>query len=152
MQFTTDILVRGVILVLSVCGFFVAKHIRKHKTQNVPLVCPIGFDCNAVVHSDYSKFMGLPVEFLGMIYYALLSLAYLVSFFVPAMMSVHSVGFMILASFLAFLFSVYLIGVQIFVLKKGCSWCIVSSCISAVIFIFTMVNYDFGALAQIFLR
>ncbi len=152
MQFTNEILVRGVIFILGVCGFFVAKHIRNHKTQNVPLVCPIGFDCNAVVHSDYSKFMGLPVEFMGMIYYAFLSVAYLASFFVPAMLSVHSLGFMILASFVAFLFSIYLIGVQIFVLKKGCSWCIVSAVISAVIFMFTMLNYDFGTLAGLFLK
>jgi uncharacterized membrane protein len=41
---------------------------------------------------------------------------------------------------MAFLFSLYLIGVQIFILKKGCSWCIVSALISALIFILAILS------------
>lgn len=130
---------------LAICGFFVAKHIRSHKTKNTPLVCPIRFDCHTVVHSDYSKFFGVPVEILGMTYYAFTAIFYLFfiisSVFVPELP--ESIVFLVLPiitlfwvlSLAAFLFSIYLIAIQIFVLKKGCSWCIISAIISALIFI-----------------
>ncbi|HEV7424085.1 MAG TPA: vitamin K epoxide reductase family protein [Candidatus Paceibacterota bacterium] len=140
MQFLDVTLIRIVIFVLGVCGFMVAKHIRNHKTKNTPLVCPIGFDCHSVVHSDYSKFLGMPVEFLGMMYYALISLAYLFFIFAPNVLTVHMVSFFAVLSLAAFIFSLYLIAVQIFVLKKGCSWCIGSALISALIFVLTMVK------------
>ena len=140
MQFGNDILVKIIILILGVCGFMVSKHIRSHKIKNTPLVCPVGFDCHSVVHSHYSRLFGAPVEILGMIYYALISFAYLFFILFP-MSNALSVDISILLSILsllAFLFSLYLISVQIFILKKGCSWCIVSAIISSLIFILTM--------------
>lgn len=150
MQFSNHIFIQITIFALSVCGFIVSKHIRNHKIKNTPLVCPIGFDCNAVVHSDYSKFFGMPVEILGMIYYALISLVYLALIFLGEYMPEAVNGIMAGASLGAFIFSLYLISVQIFILKKGCSWCIVSSIISACIFILTVFNYDFSSIAEIF--
>ncbi len=155
MQFSKDIFMQIIILALSLCGFMVARHIRNHKTKNTPLVCPIGFDCHAVVHSDYSKFLGMPVEVLGMIYYAFLSFFYLFLIFLPNIPDVVQADlaiFFSVISFMAFLFSLYLIAVQIFILKKGCSWCIVSALISAMIFFLTMLNYDFSSIVQIFAK
>ena len=143
MQFSNEILVQISIFVLGVCGFWVAKHIRDHKTKNTPLVCMVGFDCHTVVHSDYSRFFGMPVEIFGMIYYALISLSYLLFILVPNIpnnMQIDLGGILALISLTAFLFSVYLILVQIFILKKGCSWCIVSALISALIFVLTMIK------------
>lgn len=138
MPFSNDILIRVVILVLGLCGFMVAKRIRKHKKENAPLVCFAGFDCHTVVHSDYSRIFGLPVEILGMLYYAFVSIS---SFFFILYSNVvtnlvSTLGVAI--SFVALIFSIYLIFIQIFVLKKGCSWCIVSALISTVIFILTI--------------
>ena len=135
MIFSIDVLVKVLIVFLGMCGFWIAKHIRNHKVNNAPLVCPIGFDCHAVVHSDYSKILGMTVEFLGMIYYALISLLYFSFIFMPSMMVSDLISFLITTSFFAFVFSIYLLVVQIFILKKGCSWCIVSSIVSALIFI-----------------
>jgi uncharacterized membrane protein len=125
-----------IIFILGVCGFMVAKHIRDHKTKNRPLVCMAGFDCHAVVHSDYSKFLGAPVELLGMAYYAFITLAYLL--FTLAAMPAGFAWFLAMVSLASFLFSVYLISVQIFVLRKGCSWCLVSALISTLIFVLVL--------------
>lgn len=152
MIFSNDVWIRIIIFVLGLCGFMVAKHIRNHKVKDKPLVCMVGFDCHAVVHSDYSKFFGVPVEIFGMIYYALVSISYLFFIFMRDSMPVTLIGFLIMISLTAFLFSVYLIFVQIFILKKGCSWCIVSALISALIFILTIFHYDFGFVGQILLR
>jgi len=149
MQFSDDILIQIAIFVLGLCGFMVARHIYKHKKNQTPIICPLGFDCDFVVHSDYSEFMHVPLEIFGMIYYAFLSLFYLYFIFisetVPAVLS----GLLLLASLGAFLFSFYLLVVQIFILKKGCSWCIVSTLISTCIFILTACTYDFSFIAKI---
>lgn len=140
MLFLNDIFIRITILVLGLCGFWVAKHIRKHKKTGNPLVCPIRFDCNTVVNSDYSKFFGIPVEVLGMAYYGFIFLSYFFFIFLPSMLPGFFTGLIVALSTLAFLFSVYLIYIQIFILRKGCSWCIVSALISTLIFILTALN------------
>lgn len=151
MIFSDDVLIRIAIFILGVCGFAVARHVYHHKNnEEKPLVCPIKFDCHTVVHSDYSRFFGIPVEILGMIYYALVAVSYLFFIFMPEVMPVLLINGLITISSIAFLFSAYLIGVQIFVLKKGCSWCIVSALISALIFAFTVVTYNFSYIVQIF--
>ena len=152
MAFSNEILIRLAIFLLGICGFLVARHIYKHKKENKPLVCPIGFECDFVVKSDYSQFMGVSLEIFGMIYYASLSLFYLLSLFVFSIIPAILSSFLLLASLGAFLFSLYLLCLQIFVLKKGCSWCVVSALISILIFILTALNYDFSFFEQIFLK
>ncbi len=153
MIFSSDIEARVAIFILGICGFLVARHIFKHKNNDRnPLVCPIKFDCHTVVHSDYSKLFGIPVEILGMFYYALVSIFYLISVFVPGLMPLFIVKAMIGVSFVAFFFSLYLIGIQIFVLRKGCSWCIVSAFISAFIFALTVAVYHLSYIVQIFVQ
>ena len=149
MTFSDDILFRIVIAILAAFGFWVCKHIHNHKKpESTPLVCPINFDCHGVVHSDYSKFLHIPLEILGMIYYALVFVGYLVLVFMPEILPLSVVLTLILVSIGAFLFSLYLIGVQIFVLKKGCFWCFISAFISITIFILTIISYDIGAIIQ----
>ena len=151
MIFSDDIFVRVAIFVLGLCGFAVARHIYKHKSNNKnPLVCPIRFDCHTVVHSDYSKFFGIPVEILGMFYYGIVFVSYFFLIFLQEAMPVALVNFTIALSSVAFLFSTYLIGVQIFILKKGCSWCIVSAFISALIFALTVATYHWSYIIGIF--
>jgi len=146
MVFSNDSFIRMMIFVLGLCGFLVARHIYKHKKANKPLVCPVGFDCSFVVHSNYSEFMHIPLEIFGMFYYAFLSLFYLYSVFFLEIMSILLSSFLMLVSFSAFSLSMYLLFVQIFILKKGCSWCIISSIISVLIFILIAFSYDFGVI------
>lgn len=141
---------RFFVFLLAVGGFFVAKYIRDHKERDVPLVCMVGFDCHSVVHSDYSKIFNIRVEILGMLYYALVAIAYLFFISFEGVLPNLLVGFVALTSLLAFLFSLYLIGVQFFILKKGCSWCLVSAGISVGIFILTALTYDFTSLYALF--
>jgi len=116
----------------------VAKHIRKHKKTGNFLVCPIKFDCNTVVNSDYSKFFGIPVEILGMAYYGIIFITYFLLIFFGDLAPVNLISLLTTMSMAAFIFSIYLICVQIFILRKGCSWCIISALISVSIFILTL--------------
>lgn len=141
MDLKYEIYFRILLFILAFAGFFVARHIYKHKKAGAPLVCPIKFDCNSVVHSDYSKFLGIPLEKLGMVYYALASLGYFILIFISNL-PILLVGVLVLSSLFAFIFSIYLIIVQIFILKKGCSWCFTSAFICILIFILNMYMYN----------
>ncbi len=140
------------IAVLGLAGFFVARHIYKEKRADRPLICPIKFDCESVVHSDYSKFLGVSVEVFGMIYYALIFILYGILTFLNLDLPEMIVLGLALFSLLAFLFSVYLILVQVFILKKFCSWCIVSALICSFIFLLTIYNYDFSVLFEVLVK
>jgi uncharacterized membrane protein len=134
MDFSNDVILKAAVFVLAVCGFFVAKHIYHKKRSEQPFVCPINFDCHAVVNSDYSRFMGIPVEILGMIYYGFLALAYLALLLLPIAWPYYAIIAFVALSLAAFIFSAYLIFIQIFAIKTYCSWCIVSAIISTIIF------------------
>ena len=136
------VLIRILICVLAFIGFLISKHIHTKKKSPQPLVCPMKFNCHAVVHSDYSKFMGVPLEIFGMVYYALVSLAYFVLVFNPSPLSLPvSITLMVFALG-AFLFSIYLTLVQLLVLKEGCFWCFISAFISTIIFVLAFFIYD----------
>jgi len=151
MFITIGVFIKIAISGLGLCGFLVARHIYKHKNNNKnPLICPIRFDCTTVVHSDYSKILGIPLEILGMAYYSFVFLVYFCLLAFSLTLSLVATGFIAGVSFFAFIFSLYLIGVQIFALKKGCSWCIVSALISVLIFILTLMAYKATSLPVVF--
>ncbi len=153
MIFPEDIFIRFVLFTLGAFGFWVARHIYIHKrSEEKPLVCMVGFDCHSVVHSDYSKFLGIHVEVLGMLYYGAVTLFYAFLLFIANTLPVKLTDFMILLSFTAFLFSAYLISIQQFVIKKWCSWCLVSAFVSTVIFIVTILFYNLSEMFAVFVK
>ena len=137
------------IVALGFCGFFIARYIYKHKKkETIPFICPMKFNCHDVIHSNYARFFGISLEVYGIIYYAFIVVIY--SYFVIiSTLSVPFVIFVIFLSFSAFIFSIYLVMIQIFVLKEGCFWCFVSAFISIIIFILTLFIYDFKYIIQL---
>ncbi|MDP2638394.1 MAG: vitamin K epoxide reductase family protein [Candidatus Levybacteria bacterium] len=116
-------------------GFIISLNIHRKKKQKKPLVCPLRFHCDAVVHSEYSTFFKIPLEYIGMLYYATIFLSYM-SFLLFPDMIVHRYFVVAVsgATAFAFLFSMYLIGIQAFILKQWCTWCIMSAGLCVLIF------------------
>src|SRR3989344_4636393 len=77
-------LLRGLIIVVALGGFSIAFHIRRKKQRSEALICPLNADCEKVIHSDYSTFLGLPLELWGLGYYGLVVLSYLIFIISPA--------------------------------------------------------------------
>lgn len=124
-----------IIIAAACAGFFIAMHIRRKKQAEEKFICPIGFDCDAVVRSKYSRVAGVPVEVGGMLYYMLIAVIYAIFYFAPTFIS-PAISLAVLAtSGIAVLFSLYLTGVQMFALKEWCSWCLASATMCAVIFV-----------------
>ncbi|PCI21372.1 hypothetical protein COB64_00620 [Candidatus Wolfebacteria bacterium] len=132
------------IILFSMVGFFISFYIHHKKKTDTPLVCPLGADCDTVVRSDYSKFIGIPIESLGMIYYGLIALGYAVVVLFPGFLPQAAVFALIVLTVLAFMFSLYLIAIQAFVFRYWCTWCIYSAFISTIILIATFFSSEYG--------
>jgi uncharacterized membrane protein len=125
------------VLPFSLIGLFVSWYIyhkKHHKKEK--LVCHIGTDCDKVVHSQYSKILGIPLEVLGVAYYMFLSLLVvathlgnfiLFGFFIFDIVLILSTG--------AFIFSLFLLYVQAFIIRDWCEYCLISAGMSVAIFI-----------------
>lgn len=125
-------------LVISACaaiGFVIAYNIYKKKTAKKPLFCPMKFHCDPVVHSEYSSLFHIPLEYWGMIYYGIVFLSYMSFVFLPDI-TIHKFFVLttIIATGFAYLFSMYLTGIQAFILKQWCSWCLMSAILCTIIF------------------
>lgn len=108
------------------------------------MVCPAGTSCEEVVHSEFSKFLGIPLELIGLFYYGLIFTGYAAFLIFPGIIVLPLPSFLFLVlSFSAFLFSAYLTFVQAFFLRQWCTWCLISAAIST--FIFILAAYFSGA-------
>ncbi|KKW44757.1 MAG: Vitamin K epoxide reductase [Parcubacteria group bacterium GW2011_GWA2_56_7] len=114
-------------------GFFIASYVRHKKTTQTHMVCPLRSNCQAVIQSQYSRFLGVPIELMGMFYYAFASVGYLL-FFLNGDTVVTWFGQLVLAlTAAAAFFSVYLIAIQTFALRQFCTWCLASAALSITI-------------------
>ena len=115
-------------------GFLLAFYIRHKKGSHEKMTCPLNSDCDAVIYSEYSRFFGIPVEILGLLYYGLIMTSYMLFLVAPAL-ALPLIEFGILAlTTAAFLFTLYLTFIQAFALKQWCAWCLMSAGLCAVIF------------------
>ena len=129
-----EFILKTIIIFVAFAGFLLASYINKKKKKKVKLVCPMRSNCDTVINSDYSKIYGIKLEVLGMIYYAFIALGYGVVNNFPSLSDILS-NILLPFSFFAFIFSLYLISVQAFVLKQWCFWCLSSALFSTIIFL-----------------
>lgn len=131
---------QAILVIISTAGLFLAAYIyqKKHGRRGL-MVCPLRFDCHTVIYSQHSVFMGLPNEVMGMLYYGFVALSYLAMLVWPQLATGLLGFFLLFATTLAFLFSLYLTALQIFVIRKLCSLCLTSALLSGIILWLTMM-------------
>jgi uncharacterized membrane protein len=124
----------SILIILGFTGFLIASYIHRKKRAKKKLICPRHSNCDTVIHSDYSRVLGIPVEVLGVIYYAFIFVAYV--FVAVSGYWSDSLALVLLAvSICAVFFSIYLVTLQAFIVKHWCIWCLSSAFISLAIFI-----------------
>lgn len=122
-------------VIFGLAGLSVASYVYIKKKTARPMVCPLNGECEVVTTSKYSKFFGIPVELLGILYYGLIVFVYVLHNLIPWLLSDTVLFFVVGMTIGAFIFSLYLIFIQAFVLKKWCTWCLFSAGFSTFIFI-----------------
>lgn len=113
-----------VILLLSVLGICNTLYLSAHVFSKKPVKC-LWFPpewCQKVQYSKYSRTFGVPNPFAGLgMYMAILVLTIMFS---NGLISFTLIYWIIIVGFL---FSMYFVAIQAFVLKAFCTWCVVSA-------------------------
>lgn len=125
------------LIFFALIGFLISLYVAVKKRPGQALICPLRSRCDLVIHSDYSRFLGIPLEILGMAYYGFLVLGYGAAIFL-SLSSPDVLFALLILSFVAAIFSLYLTFIQFFVIKELCTWCLTSAVISVTIFAITL--------------
>ncbi len=135
----TSVTVALTYVILGIIGVWVSSYIYYKKQHKQPLVCNIiGDDCSKVVNSKYGKTFGIENTILGALYYGGVAIyGVLLSFGLFEFLSF----FVFIASGFGFLFSLYLLYVQIYVIKEYCQYCLLSALLSVFIFLIPALVY-----------
>lgn len=123
------------VIVAGATGVILASYIRYKKTHRQVMVCPMHSNCETVTHSEFSRFLGIPVELLGIAYYTVICIGYLAFLLIPSLYTIYTAFVIIVISTVAVLFSAYLTFIQIVTLKQLCTWCLASAALCTVIFL-----------------
>ncbi len=119
-----------VIFVLAGLGLVDALYLSvQHYTGEVP-PCTLTGGCEKVTTSEYSKIFGIPVAYMGALYY--LGLLAVLIFFVDLKrreLFLFATG---IVSF-GFIFSIYLTYLQFFVINALCPYCLLSALTSSIL-------------------
>ena len=126
----------GLFLFFSFAGFLDASYLAVKHYLGTPVNCSIFAGCEKVTTSPYSAIGGIPVALLGAIYYIiifLLVIAYLDT------KKERILYFTALLTPIGFLFSLWFLYLQLFVIKAICIYCVFSAFTSTMLFILGMI-------------
>jgi uncharacterized membrane protein len=138
MEKMNSTLYRIIIIVLSSLGLIDALYLSDMALTGSELACSIaGLDgCNVVAQSVYSKFLGLPLAVYGVMFYALLLLAIIVSLY---RISTGMRRLVFVIALAGALFSSYFMYLQFFVIKALCVYCMGSALVAYILAILTFL-------------
>lgn len=128
------------LVLLGAAGLGIAGYIRARKKAHRHIACPMHGRCDQVVTSRYSRFLGIPVELLGIGYYGAIVLSYLGFAVLDQTPASGFVFTVIVLSTAAFLFSIYLTAIQVFTLRQFCTWCLASAAVCAGILALSLLH------------
>lgn len=103
----------------------------EHYRGEIP-PCSITNGCETVTTSEYSKIMGVPVAYTGVLYY--ISILILLVLFLDLKKTILVKGIFSLTT-VGFLFSLYFTFLQFFVIKALCPYCLFSAVTSTLLFL-----------------
>lgn len=128
------------ILVLAIIGIVDSTYLAiEHYRDTVPPCSTnILVDCGQVLRSQYAKILGVPLALLGVVYYFLVTV--LISSIIKAGKRLFK-QILILVAFFGFIFSLYLMYLQIIVIGSICLYCTLSALISILIFVLTQITF-----------
>jgi uncharacterized membrane protein len=114
-----------VTMVTVVLGLFISGYLSYTRLFNTATACAADavFNCDYVTTSIYSQLFGIPVAYLGFAVYVILGVLLLTEQRF-AFMQEYGVMLQFGLSLFAWLFSMWLVYVQFFLLERLCPWCL----------------------------
>jgi len=123
-------------VVISTLGFFDALYLTISHYSGSGLNCFVLKGCDVVATSQYALMLGVPVALLGAIYYFFVLLT---SIFSLDIQSEKVLLFLSRITVIGFLFSLWFLFAQIFLIHALCTYCLISFVTSTALFVMGMV-------------
>ncbi len=124
---------KGLVLI-SFLGLAVSGYLFIHYVSPEPIACISGEGCKTAQLSAYASFIGVPTPAYGIVFYLLLGILGALwqettkKKLLPLLVVLTTSGLAV---------SIFLSGIEAFVLKAWCSWCVASALLTVVAFIIT---------------
>jgi uncharacterized membrane protein len=130
---------RQITIVLAIIGLLVSIYMTVYKYSNNEAMCIGSSGCSEVNASRYSEINGIPVALLGVIGYSII-LALLFLEGRPGFFQQYGTMLLFGVSLIGFLFTLYLIYLEIALIKAYCPFCLTSQAVMTVIFIISVIR------------
>jgi uncharacterized membrane protein len=140
-RLTSRVTLTSFIWISLVFGILVTTYLSYLKATSVPAVCVVGsvFNCGAVLNSAYSVFMGIPIAYLGLFMYLTLAVILFFERSIPFLQENGKILMFGIGLF-AWMFSMYLVYLQFFVLGALCPWCLSHETNMTILFVMLCVR------------
>jgi uncharacterized membrane protein len=124
------------------CGFgiVVSGYLASKRLTGGSLACTRWAQCDVVNNSLYSKFLGIPVSFIGLVAYLVLLTLAVAALWTDGRVQRQILLLSLLLSLGGVGFSVYLTYIEIYVIEALCSWCVASAIIITLLAVLGLVN------------
>ena len=130
---------RQITIALTIIGLLVSIYMTVYKLTNNESMCIGSSGCSEVNASRYSEINGIPVAVLGVVgYAAILALLFLERR--PGFIQENGSMLFFGISLIGFLFTLYLIYIEIALIKAYCPFCLASQAVMIVIFIISVIR------------
>jgi len=130
---------RKIIIGLAILGLLVSIYMTIYKVTNNEAMCIGSGGCSVVNASRYSEVNGIPVALIGVGgYAAILTLLFLE--LRPGFFQENGTMMLFGISLVGFLFTLYLIVVEVFFIKAYCPFCLTSQAVMTIIFILSVTR------------
>lgn len=126
-------------IILTIIGLLVSIYMTIYKITSNDSMCIGSGDCKTVNASRYAEVYGIPVALLGVVGYSAI-LAVLLLERRPGFVQQNGSLLFFGLSLTGFLFSLYLIFVEVALIKAYCPFCITSQAAMTLIFIISIIR------------
>src|ERR1044072_9517353 len=134
-----EIRLRQITIALAILGLLVATYMTIYKLTDNDAMCIGSHGCSVVNSSRYAEVNGIPVAVLGVVGYAAI-LAVLFLERRPGFFQQNGTLLFFGLSLTGFLFTLYLIFVEVALIKAYCPFCITSQTVMTIIFIISVIR------------
>jgi len=121
-----------IVLILGLLGLFISLYLTYTKISGTSPQCNLLSGCETVEQSSYSEVYGIPVALFGALFY----LGIIVATFIRVIKKYKEVisKLLLIATFIGFIYSMYLTYLEVYVIFAICIYCVASAIISTALF------------------
>jgi len=124
------------IFIISILGFIDAAYLTSEHFLGGTPECSFFRGCSSVTTSRYSVIFGIPIAFLGALFYATI---FIIAMTYKEIRRFNTLIVLNGVTVVGFLVTLYLIYLQLFVINELCLYCIISALSSTMLFILSAV-------------